>query len=133
VISARRKIMSELKRVERIESTPFQTPSEQNVHGWERAGSVAGGVVMMGKGLRRGGIFGLIQVAIGGVALARGITGHSSLKSMIEKSRQDMDIVRAKIERAGEELSKLKANAEAATKTATVTGNDSLKSPKAGV
>ena len=125
--------MSELKRVERIESTPFQTPSEQNVHGWERAGSVAGGVLMMGKGLRRGGIFGLIQVAIGGVALARGITGHSSLKSMIEKSRQDMDIVRAKIERAGEELSKLKVNAEAATKTATVTGNDSLKSPKAGV
>ena len=125
--------MSELKRVERIESTPFQTPSEQNVHGWERAGSVAGGVVMMGKGLRRGGIFGLIQLAIGGVALARGITGHSSVKSMIEKSRQDMDIVRAKIERAGEELSKLKANAEAATKTATVTGNDSLESPKAGV
>ncbi|WP_223511414.1 DUF2892 domain-containing protein [Pseudomonas sp. GL-B-19] len=125
--------MSELKRVERIESTPLQSPSEQNVHGWERAGSVAGGIVMMGKGLRRGGIFGLIQVAIGGVALARGITGHSSVKSMIEKSRQDMDNVRAKIERAGEELSKLKANAEAATKTATVTGNDSLKSPKAGV
>jgi uncharacterized membrane protein len=125
--------MSELKRVERIESTPFQSPSEQNVHGWERAGSVAGGIVMMGKGLRRGGIFGLIQVAIGGVALARGITGHSSVKSMIEKSRQDMDNVRAKIERAGEELSKLKANAEAATKTATVTGNDSLNSPKTGV
>lgn len=40
---------------------------------------------------------------------------------------------RARIERAGEELSRLKANAEAATKTATVTGNDSLKSPKAGV
>ncbi len=125
--------MSELKRVERIESTQFQSPSEQNVHGWERAGSVAGGIVMMGKGLRRGGIFGLIQVAIGGVALARGITGHSSVKSMIEKSRQDMDNVRAKIERAGEELSKLKANAEAATKTATVTGNDSLNSPKSGV
>jgi uncharacterized membrane protein len=125
--------MSELKRVERIESTPFQSPSEQNVYGWERAGSVAGGIVMMGKGLRRGGIFGLIQVAIGGVALARGITGHSSVKSMIEKSRQDMDIVRAKIERAGEELSKLKANAEAATNTATVTGNDSLTSPKTGV
>ena len=29
--------------------------------------------------------------------------------------------------------SRRKANAEAATKTATVTGNDSLKSPKAGV
>ncbi|MBV7568528.1 DUF2892 domain-containing protein [Pseudomonas sp. PDM27] len=125
--------MSELKRVERIESTPFQSPSEQNVQGWERIGSLAGGVVMVGKGLRRGGIFGLIQVAIGGVALARGITGHSSAKSLLEKSRQDMDNVRAKIQRAGEELRQLKANAEAATKTATVTGNDSLKSPKAGV
>ncbi|AHZ69033.1 MULTISPECIES: DUF2892 domain-containing protein [Pseudomonas] len=124
--------MSELKRVERIESTPFQTHSEQNVHGWERVGSLAGGVLMMGKGLRRGGFFGLIQVAIGGVALARGITGHSSAKSLLEKSRQDMNNVRAKIERAGEELGKLKANAEAATHTATVTGNDSLKSPKTG-
>ncbi|MBZ9782146.1 DUF2892 domain-containing protein [Pseudomonas sp. REP124] len=123
--------MSELKRVERIDSTPFQSPTEQNVQGWERLGSLAGGVVMVGKGLRRGGIFGLIQVAIGGVALARGITGHSSAKSLLEKSRQDMNNVRAKIQRAGEELSQLKANAEAATKTATVTGNDSLKSPKA--
>ena len=124
--------MSELKRVERIESTPFQSPSEQNVQGWERVGSLAGGVVMVGKGLRRGGIFGLIQVAIGGVALARGITGHSSAKSLLEKGRQDMNNVRAKIQRAGEDLKTLKDNAEAATKTATVTGNDSLKSPKAG-
>jgi len=125
--------MSELKRVERIESTPFQTHPDQNVQGWERIGSLAGGVIMVGKGLRRGGVFGLIQVAIGGVALARGITGHSSAKSLLEKSRQDMNNVRAKIERAGEELGRLKANAEAATKTATVTGNDSLKSPKTGV
>ncbi|WP_415770804.1 YgaP family membrane protein [Pseudomonas sp. LB3P38] len=124
--------MSELKRVERIESTPFQTHPEQNVQGWERIGSLAGGVVMVGKGLRRGGLFGLIQVAIGGVALARGITGHSSAKSLLEKSRQDMNNVRAKIQRAGEELNRLKANAEAATNTATVTGNDSLTSPKTG-
>ncbi|WP_085611597.1 MULTISPECIES: DUF2892 domain-containing protein [unclassified Pseudomonas] len=125
--------MTELKRVERIESTPFQSRPEQNVEGWERIGSLAGGVIMVGKGLRRGGVFGLIQVAIGGVAMARGITGHSSVKSLLEKSRQDMNNVRAKIERAGEELSKLKANAEAATNTVTVTGNDSVKSPKAGV
>ena len=125
--------MSDLKRVERIESTPFQTQPAQNVQGWERIGSLAGGVVMVGKGLRRGGVFGLIQVAIGGVAMARGITGHSSAKSFLEKSRQDMVNARARIERAGEELSRLKANAKAATKTATVTGNDSLKSPKAGV
>lgn len=125
--------MHELKRVERIDSTPFQSQTSQNVHGWERIGSLAGGVMMVGKGLRRGGVFGLIQVALGGVALARGITGHSSAKSFLEKSRQDMYNVRAKIERAGEELAALKANAEAATRTATVTGNDSLKSPKAGV
>ncbi|EPL03405.1 DUF2892 domain-containing protein [Pseudomonas sp. TH05] len=125
--------MSDSNRIQRIDSTPFQTLPEQNVQGWERIGSLAGGVVMMGKGLRRGGVFGLIQVAIGGVALARGITGHSSAKSLLEKSRQDMNNVRAKIERAGEELKNLKANAEAATRTATVTGNESLKSPKAGV
>jgi uncharacterized membrane protein len=55
-----------------IEHSPLDTPPTQNVHGWERIGSVAGGVMMVGKGLRRGGIFGLIQVAIGGVALVRG-------------------------------------------------------------
>jgi len=125
--------MSDSNRIQRIDSTPFQTLPEQNVQGWERIGSLAGGVVMMGKGLRRGGVFGLIQVAIGGVALARGITGHSSAKSLLEKSRQDMNSVRTKIERAGEELKNLKANAEAATRTTTVTGNDSLKSPRAGV
>jgi uncharacterized membrane protein len=124
--------MSERKIVERIEPTPFQTQPTQNVLGWERIGSLAGGVVMMGKGLRRGGIFGLIQVAIGGVALVRGITGHSSAKDLLEKSRRDMTDARSRIERTGEELSRLKANAEAATRTATVTGNDSLKSPKPG-
>ena len=125
--------MSDFKTVESIESTPFQSPSKHNVHGWERAGSLAGGVVMMGKGLRRGGVFGLIQLAIGGMALARGITGHCSAKSLLEKSRHEMNTVRAKIERAGEDLTRLKANADAATSTATVTGNDSLTSPKTGL
>jgi uncharacterized membrane protein len=104
-----------------VESTPFQSPATQNVHGWERIGSVAGGVVMMGKGLRRGGFFGLVQVAIGGVALARGISGHSSAKALLEKSRQEMNTVRTKIERAGEELRKLKTKAEVATEKATNT------------
>ncbi|MGE8393249.1 DUF2892 domain-containing protein [Pseudomonas sp. BIGb0427] len=104
--------------------------SDQNVHGWERAGSVATGVIMVGKGLRRGGLFGLIQVAIGGVALARGITGHSSVKSLIERGRSDLDNIRSKIERSGAELQALKANAEAATRGTTVTGNDALNDPK---
>ncbi|CAM3045960.1 Protein of unknown function [Pseudomonas gessardii] len=102
-----------------IESTSFQTQPTQNVQGWERIGSLAGGVVMMGKGIRRGGFFGLVQVAIGGVAFARGISGHSSAKSLLEKSRRDMNSVRTKIERAGEELKTLKTRAQqvAAEKT----------------
>ncbi|APC15454.1 hypothetical protein BLL42_06835 [Pseudomonas frederiksbergensis] len=100
--------MSDIKR---IEPAPFQTPPTQNVQGWERIASTAGGVVMVGKGLRRGGVFGLIEVALGGVALARGITGHSSAKSFFEKSRQNMANVRSKIERAGEELKSPKTGA----------------------
>ena len=97
-----------------IRSTPFEPQPTQNVQGWERIGSLAGGVVMMGKGLRRGGFFGLIQVAIGGVALARGFTGHSSLKYKLEQGRQEMNSVRTKIERAGAELKNLKTKAEVA-------------------
>lgn len=108
----------------------LQDKPEHNVQGWERAGSVAGGVIMVGKGLRRGGLLGMIQVAIGGVALARGITGHSSVKSLLERGRSDLDNLRANIERTGAELDALRASADAATRTATVTGNDSLKNPK---
>lgn len=125
--------MSDIPAVERIDATPFQTHPQQNVHGWERAASLAGGVLMMGKGLRRGGFLGLIQLAIGGAVLARGITGHCGAKSVIEQSRSDMNKARSRIERVGAELSALKTNAEIATETATVTGNDSLESPKAGV
>ncbi|MGY4492726.1 YgaP family membrane protein [Pseudomonas sp. TE3610] len=124
--------MSDNQHLDVFDTIPRSAPSAaHNVQGWERAGSVATGIVMVGKGLRRGGLFGLIQVAIGGVALARGLTGHSATKALIEQSRQEFDGVRAKIERAGEELSKLQESALKATKTATVTGNEDLKSPKA--
>ena len=103
---------------------------DHNVQGWERAGSVAGGVLLVGKGIRRGGILGLLQIALGGVALARGFRGQSATKRILEKGRQDLDNVRSKIERAGDELVELKKSAEDATSTATVTGNDSLASPK---
>ncbi|WP_265532348.1 YgaP family membrane protein [Pseudomonas saponiphila] len=121
--------MSERKQLQTIKPAPLQAP--QNVQGWERIGSLAGGVVMLGKGLRRGGVFGLIQVAIGGVALARGITGHSSAKSLLEKGRQDLHQVRGKIERAGEELRNLKASAEAAGRNANAASHDETKVPKA--
>lgn len=123
--------MSDSKTLNLVKSTPYQREPEQNVHGWERAGSLLVGVASVVKGVRRGGVFGLIQLAIGGVALARGFTGHSRIKSVFEKGREEMDGVRSQIERAGAELSKLKGNAVAATESATVTGDESLKSPKA--
>lgn len=104
--------MNDIPRVERINSTPFQTHPDQNVHGWERAASLTGGVVMMGKGLRRGGLFGLIQLAIGGAVLARGITGHCGAKALLEKSRSDLSLARTRIQRMGDELSQLKTQAE---------------------
>ncbi|MDH0747648.1 DUF2892 domain-containing protein [Pseudomonas sp. GD03842] len=115
-----------LTRVER----PLRDLPEQNVQGWERIGSLAGGVLMMGKGLRRGGLFGLVQLAIGGAVLARGITGHCSAKSLLEKSRSDMAAARARIEEAGAELSKLKTKAEVAAEEAVVKSVDAVTGSK---
>ncbi len=106
--------MSERNILNVIEDNTPTSRTEKNVHGWERAGSVFTGIVMLGKGVRRGGIFGLVQIAIGGAILARGVTGHSSTKSLIEKGRHDIDQVRAKIERAGDELVRMKEKAESA-------------------
>lgn len=125
--------MSDTPIIERIDNTPFQSHTPQNVHGWERVGSLAGGVLMMGKGLRRGGIFGLIQLAIGGAVLARGITGHCSAKSLIEKSRSDLDSAKARIKRAGDELSLLKTKAEVTAENTVADGIDALTKPKAEI
>lgn len=125
--------MSDTPIIERIDNAAHEIHTPQNVHGWERVGSLAGGVLMMGKGLRRGGIFGLIQLAIGGAVLARGITGHCSAKSLIEKSRSDLDTAKDRIKRAGDELSLLKTKAEVATENAVADGLDALTKPKAEV
>jgi len=61
----------------------FDKTAPQNVHGWERTASVAGGLMLLGKGLRRGGVSGLLQLAMGGMALARGISGRCEAKRML--------------------------------------------------
>lgn len=124
--------MSDTPIVERIDDAIEGRP-QQNVQGWERVGSLAGGVLMMGKGLRRGGFFGLIQLAVGGAVLARGITGHCSAKSLVEKSRSDLDIAKSRIKRAGDELSLLKTKAEVATEDALTEGLEALTKPKNGL
>ncbi len=120
-----------------------QNPSAQstsNVHGRERAASITGGLYFLGKGLGRGGLGGLgglLQLAVGGLALARGISGHCEAKrvlcelnehaAMAEGTSRSMPLHRET------DQQQLKTNAQAATATATVTGNDSLDNPPAGV
>ncbi len=61
----------------------FDKTAPQNVHGWERTASVAGGLMLLGKGLRRGGLRGMIQLAMGGMALARGMSGRCEAKRIL--------------------------------------------------
>ena len=74
----------------------FDKTAPQNVHGWERTASVAGGLMLLGKGLRRGGVSGLLQLAMGGMALARGISGRCEAKRILtdqDHPHQQQDVV----------------------------------------
>lgn len=63
----------------------FDKTAEQNVHGWERGASLAAGLVLLGKGARRGGVGGLLAMALGGAALVRGLTGRCEAKRLLEQ------------------------------------------------
>ena len=99
---------------------------DQNVHGLERVGSLAGGALMFSKGLRHGGLIGLLQMVVGGMAVARGVSGHCSTKAWWLRHRQEYHRLRSDIERSAAELEVLKASAEAATRGVSVTGKDPL-------
>lgn len=66
----------------------FDKTAPQNVRGWERAASTAGGLALLGKGLRRGGLAGILQLALGAAALARGITGRCEAKRLLVEEDQ---------------------------------------------
>ncbi|MFS0826297.1 YgaP family membrane protein [Pseudomonas phoenicis] len=100
--------------------------NEKNVKGIERFASLAGGVVMIGRGLSKGGFVGLVHVAVGGLALARGVKGHCAAKSFFEEHRSEYDRLRSGLEHDGAELAKLKASADAATRGVSVTGKDPI-------
>ena len=70
--------------------------SNHNVKGTERTLSVVGGLALVGCGLRHGGLSGLLQIAIGGMALMRGATGHCELKEKLcsKLDKSDNDIAR---------------------------------------
>ena len=100
--------------------------SQHNVHGLERVSSLAGGALMLSKGLRHGGLVGLLQMVVGGIAVARGVSGHCSTKAWWQRHRQEYHRLRLDIERSAAELEALKASAKAATRGVTVTGKDPL-------
>jgi hypothetical protein len=77
------------------------SPASQgrNVTGLERFASVAGGLVMLGKGIRRGGLVGIAEFAIGAMVLSRGVSGQCELKRALteleeSEARQHPDIER---------------------------------------
>lgn len=100
--------------------------SQHNVHGLERVSSLAGGALMFSKGMRHGGLVGLLQMVVGGLAVARGVSGHCSTKAWWQRHRQEYQRLRADIERSATELEALRASADAATQGVTVTGKDPL-------
>lgn len=95
-----------------------------NVHGWERTLSIAGGFFLLACGLRKGGLTGLAELGLGGIALARGMTGQCAVKRALCHGGGDYCSI--------EEHEQQRRNAEAATQGTTVTGNDSLDSPPVG-
>lgn len=66
----------------------FDKTASQNVHGWERTASLASGLMLIRKGLHRGGLSGIVQLAMGGMALARGISGRCEAKRVLIQNAQ---------------------------------------------
>jgi uncharacterized membrane protein len=54
--------------------------NQQNVGNWERALSIAIGLAGIGKGVRRGGLTGWLEVAAAVLVVKRGLTGHCKVK-----------------------------------------------------
>ncbi|WP_150303385.1 YgaP family membrane protein [Pseudomonas saliphila] len=61
----------------------YDPNAPQNVQGWERAASVAGGLMLLKRGLRTGGLGSVLELAIGGMALMRGVTGQCEMKRQL--------------------------------------------------
>ncbi|MBD9677980.1 DUF2892 domain-containing protein [Pseudomonas sp. PDM18] len=56
--------------------------NQQNVGNWVRALSVAIGLAAIGKGVRRGGLTGWLEVAAAVLVVKRGLTGHCNVKEV---------------------------------------------------
>ncbi|MEQ9724647.1 YgaP-like transmembrane domain [Pseudomonas sp. WHRI 8822A] len=81
----------------------FDKQGGSNVQGWERALSIGSGIAMARGGLKRGGILGLARAAFGGMLVARGLSGHCRLKSIMEDARS----MRPDVDRISDTVSRI--------------------------
>jgi hypothetical protein len=72
---------------------------EQNVLGWERAGSIISGLLMARRGYHRGGLAGIWSLGMGAVLLLRGVTGHCYVKEVLHDRREALRQLRTDLER----------------------------------
>jgi uncharacterized membrane protein len=64
----------------------------QNVQGWERGASIGGGLLLIAKGLRKGGLLGLASLALGGLGVVRGVTGRCEAKRVLGRALTAPDL-----------------------------------------
>ncbi|TRX73310.1 DUF2892 domain-containing protein [Pseudomonas mangiferae] len=103
-----------------------------HLHGWERAASIAGGLILIGKGLSRGGVGGLLQLGMGGMALTRGFSGHCKAKAFLVQARDEAGELREKLNDAGRDLAKLRNDAKAVGSSAKAVVKEAVKDSVSG-
>lgn len=64
-------------------------PISHNVTGGEKWLSIGGGLLLIGKGLRRPGVFGLFNMVLGASAIYRGMRGYCPAKQQLRELRQE--------------------------------------------
>ena len=63
-------------------------PPTHNVTSTEKWLSIGGGVMLIGKGLRRPGPLGWLHLALGAATVYRGVRGYCPAKQRLEEMRQ---------------------------------------------
>lgn len=71
-----------------------RTSAGDNVKGIERAASLAAGALCIGKGVKRGGVLGLLHLVAGGLMLCRGASGHCGVKQRLTPNPYERQVAR---------------------------------------
>jgi hypothetical protein len=100
-----------------------------NVQGFERTASIVGGIMLLGCGIRKGGLAGLLEMALGGMAIARGATGQCAMKRALCQACAKGECGEHRSHRhsgeAGEGLSSGTGSGSSGTRSSTTTGSTS--------